>query len=409
MIRHLKNVYHLAEALLSSYWYGHPSHHLKLIGVTGTDGKTTTTSLIYHILKNTGKQVSMCSTVFAKIGNKEYDTGLHTTTPRSSFIQQMLKRSYLAGDEYFVLETTSHALDQYRVHAVTFEISVVTNVTHEHLDYHKTIEKYAQAKAKLIRMSRIGLLNKDDPSYSILKNILKNNASILTYSVEKDADYHLDLEKVTGLKLTRFNKQNYLAAYAVCRELGLPEKDIITGLISFRLPPGRLETVYEGSFRVMIDFAHTPHSLQLLLGELRDNLSSDTHLIHVFGAAGKRDTTKRPLMGAVTASASDFVILTEEDYRTDKLEDIFQQIGKGMEAEGFIRVTGEVLGSKPRQYSCISDRFSAIEKAISIARPGDTVIITGKGHEKSLCRGRTEIPWDEKKAIISILEKQKLV
>ena len=177
MFQTFKNIYHFFQAVIANIYYGFPSRKLKVIGVTGTDGKTTTTHLIYHILKTAGKKVSMVSTVYAKIGAEEFDTGLHTTTPSSFLVQKLLKKAVENGDEFFVLETTSHALDQNRVFGVKYFVAVLTNVTHEHLDYHKTYKKYVDTKAKLLKQSNIVIINSDDHSFERLDKILKHSVN----------------------------------------------------------------------------------------------------------------------------------------------------------------------------------------------------------------------------------------
>jgi UDP-N-acetylmuramoyl-L-alanyl-D-glutamate--2,6-diaminopimelate ligase len=208
-----KNLYHLVQAYLANLRYGWPSRKLKVIGITGTDGKTTTTALVYHILTQTGHKASMITTVYAKIGDQEFDTGLHTTTPHAFDIQKFLRKSVNEGMEYFVLETTSHALDQNRIFGVQFEVGLLTNVSHEHLDYHKTYERYTRAKVKLLEMSKKVLLNHDDVSFDLISNILRRmHKSFKTYGLMKKADYSLEIAKKINVTLTEFNRYNYLAA-----------------------------------------------------------------------------------------------------------------------------------------------------------------------------------------------------
>src|SRR3989338_11000950 len=292
----IKNIYHLFKAILANIWYGFPSRKLKVIGVTGTDGKTTTTHLIAHILKTAGKKVSIISTVYAKVGNQEYDTGLHTTTPDSFLIQKLLKKALDSRDEYFVLETTSHALDQNRVWGIKYEIGVITNITHEHLDYHRTYEEYVKAKLKLLLNSRVAVVNKDDESYKNIKYQISNIKN--TYQKLKI------IEKIPNL--TTFNQYNYSAAYTVCKQLGLSDEMILKAMKTFQLPKGRLDLVYDKDFKVIIDFAHTPNALLQLLPEIRKKyLKQSGRLIHIFGSAGLRDVTKRPLMGEASNKFSE--------------------------------------------------------------------------------------------------------
>jgi UDP-N-acetylmuramoyl-L-alanyl-D-glutamate--2,6-diaminopimelate ligase len=358
----LKNIYHLFQAIIANIFYGFPSRKLKVIGITGTDGKTTTTHLIAHILKTGGKKVSFVSSVYASIGGKESDIGFHVTTPSSFALQKLLKRSTDNHDEYFVLETTSHALDQNRVWGIRYEIGIITNITHEHLDYHRTFEDYAKTKLKLLKMAKVGIENTNKIG-SIIKKISN---------------------------LTKFNQHNYSAAYTVCKKLGLSDEIILEAMKTFQLPKGRLDLVYDKDFKVIIDFAHTPNAFLHLLPEIRKRyLKKNGQLIHVFGSAGLRDITKRLLMGEVSGKYSDLIILTEEDYRTEDLKNICQQIASGI---------------KNKNYQIILDRREAIDQAITIAKKGDVVVLTGKSHEKSLCRGKIEEPWDEYEAVIKALE-----
>lgn len=372
-IQKLKNLFHLFQAVIANIIYGFPSRRLKVIGVTGTDGKTTTTHLIYHILKSTGKKVSMVSTVYAKVGDLEFDTGLHTTTPSSFLVQKLLRSSVDHTDEYFVLETTSHALDQNRVFGVNFFIGVLTNVTHEHLDYHLSFRQYLRTKERLLEMSKITIVNAEDKSYKFLSQKLKVKSKKYNSKLKI-------LDKIQGL--TNFNRLNYSAAYTVCKQIGLSDGEILKAIKSFQLPPGRLELVYDGPFKVIIDFAHTPNAFAVVLPEIKKKYVGDGgRLIHVFGAAGLRDKTKRPFMGGQSSRFADIIVLTEEDYRTEDPNDICQQIASG------------IKNDKP--YKTIIDREEAVKQAILMAKKNDVVLLTGKSHEKSLCRGKKEYSWNE--------------
>ncbi|KKP59907.1 MAG: UDP-N-acetylmuramyl-tripeptide synthetase [Candidatus Roizmanbacteria bacterium GW2011_GWA2_34_18] len=325
MFQKLKNVYHLFQAIIANIIYGFPSRKLKVIGITGTDGKTTTTHLIVHILKMAEKKVSFISSVFASIGGQEYDIGFHVTTPSPFALQKLLKQSTDNNDEYFVLETTSHALDQNRVWGIKYEIGIITNITHEHLDYHGTYENYAKTKLKLLKMAKVGIKNTDK-----IINIIK---------------------KIPNL--TKFNQYNYSIAYTVCQKLGLSDEMILKAMKTFQLPKGRLDLVYDKDFK------------------------------------GLRDFTKRPLMGEASDKFSDIIILTEEDYRTEDPQLICQQI------------TSRI---KNKNYQIILNRQRAINKAMKTAKRNDVVVITGKGHENSLCRGKIEYPWNEYEAVKKALK-----
>lgn len=392
----LKNFYHLIQAIIANVLYGFPSRKLKIIGVTGTDGKTTTTHLIAHILKTAGKKTSFVSSVFASIGGKESDIGFHVTTPSSFTLQKLLRRSADNHDEYFILETTSHALDQNRVWGIKYEIGVVTNITHEHLDYHKNYEEYLYTKIKLLKMAKTGIINMDDESYPDIKNEIPNIKHAYTI-----------IEKIKNIAdLTKFNKYNYSAAYTVCRELGLKEEVILKALKTFQLPKGRLDLIYDNDFKVLIDFAHTPNALAQLLPAIREMyLKKQGRLIHVFGSAGLRDFSKRPLMGQASGRSSNLVILTEEDYRTEDPIIISQEIASGLEKEGFKKVNyDQLINYSEKSYSVIVNREKAIREALKLAKKNDVVILTGKAHEKSLCRGKTEYPWDEYEAVEKALK-----
>ncbi len=387
IIQRIKNILHLFEAIVANIYYQFPSKKLKVIGITGTDGKTTTTHLIYHILKSAGKKVSMISTVYAKIGEESIDTGLHTTTPGVFFLQKLLKKSIENGDEYFILETTSHALDQNRVWGIKFAVGLITNITHEHLDYHKSYQNYLKTKVTLLKKAEARFVNTEDESYRFIKN----------YKLKIEGyNQKLKILKAVG-NLTKFNRQNYAAAYSVCHYLGLTDRQIIEAMKSFKLPPGRMELVYNGLFKVIIDFAHTPNAFRQVLPEVISKyLKKRGRLIHVFGAAGLRDDSKRPLMGEVSAYYSDVVILTEEDYRTENLYKICKQIASGILKKKFKFIDKNLLsGDAKKIYTIIPNRDEAIRKAIDIAQKNDVVIITGKAHEKSLCRGKIEYRWDE--------------
>ncbi len=381
--------------------YGLPYRKLKVVGVTGTDGKTTTSSMIFHVLKNTGKKVSVITSVGAYIGGKTYDTGFHVTTPDPQDIPKYMAESVRNGDEFFVLEITSHALDQHRAGPVNFVVSGITNITHEHLGYHKTFEDYVHAKAKIADISEKTFVNADQPG--LLQNIKKHSpdAIISTFGVTSEADIKVDVNLHFGLELESYNKYNALLAYAICKEVGISDEQFGTAMESFVMPPGRMEVIYNSDFIVISDFAHTPNAISQVLPAVIKKFKSVNRLIHVFGAAAFRDDSKRSEMGRASATNSSIVILTEEDFRTEDPEKIFSMIAQGLESNGFREIHRD---SKPgeiqnKTYMKILNRDHAIDKAIQIASKGDIVIITGKAQEKSLCRGKIEYPYDEKKSI----------
>lgn len=381
MIQKLKNIYHLLIAVLATAWYRFPSREIQVIGVTGTDGKTTTTHLLFHILASAGKKVAMLSTIYAKIGGKEYDTGFHVTTPDSFLVQKLLRLAVDQKDEYFVLETTSHALDQNRVWGVEYEAAALTNITHEHLDYHRSIEEYGRTKWSLIERSRVGMVNMDDDvTRSLLKTSHQETSHIKTYGLDNPANYMTDFRK-TIPSLADFNAYNYLCAYGLCKELGLSDEVIISALKTYKLPAGRVDIVYDKKFMIVVDFAHTPNGIARILETIKKQyVKGKGRLIHVFGSAGLRDHSKRFAMGKASATYADISYVTEEDYRTEDPHDIAGEIGAGFEG---------------KEYQVEIDRERAIHMAIDAAVPGDVIVITGKGHEKSLCRGTQEYPWSD--------------
>lgn len=385
LIRTTKNLGHLVEGDLARFFYGDPAKNIFAIGITGTDGKTTTASLIFHILKTSGKKAAMITSVGAQIENETFDTGFHTTTPSAFSIQRYIKEAVDRGCEFLVLEVTSHALDQNRVHGIGFKIGVITNVTWEHLDYHGTYENYLKAKSKLLVCAQTPILNEDDGSYKPLKKILAGK-NTLSYSINDNNSFKFQ-------NLTRFNISNFLAAIKVANVIGIDKRVIEKAIATFKLPEGRLERVYDKDFCVIIDFAHTPNSFANVLPEVKKETKG--RLIHVFGTAGQRDKSKRPLMGEVSAKYSDVIILTAEDPRKEKIDNINTQIKLGMKS-----FEGELHE--------IPNRQEAINFAVRAAQKGDTIIITGKGHEKSMNLGHNEEPWSDHEAVKKALHAQHL-
>ncbi len=409
MWQKLKNIYHLFIALLANIWFGFPSRNIIVIGVTGTDGKTTTTSLIYHILKSSGKDASMISSVGAIINGKKYDVGFHVTTPSSFGIQKFLKKA--AGlpsknKSFMVLETTSHALDQHRVFGIKFDIGVLTNVTHEHLDYHKTYDNYLKTKAKLLEMAKVAVINRDDESYKSINSELRiKNLELRTYGIGKDADVNLEIFPFKTKLIGEFNKYNILAAIAVCKQLGISEEEIRKAIESFSAPLGREDVVYKKDFVVMIDFAHTPNAFEKILSSLRKETKG--RIIHVFGSAGKRDRTKRPLMGKISSSIADVIILTQEDPRGESIQNINKDIEKGISKDFEFRDYKSYVDLQDKNvYFKIDSRTEAISFAINVAKKGDLVLLTGKSHEKSMNYGHGEEPWDEYEAVSKALRQE---
>ena len=381
----VNNFYHLPLAILANFTYGFPSRKLKVIGVTGTDGKTTTTNMIYQILKSAGKKVSMVSTINAVIGGKSYDTGFHVTSPDPFMIQKFAKQSVDSGDEYMILEVTSHALDQYRFWGIKFEIGVITNITHEHLDYHKNFDNYKNIKLKLLKNVRKAVVNEN-------LNIKRGN--ILTFGLnngdlnQKDAKLKLEIPG-------DYNIENALAALAVAFDLGI-NKDIARKTVEdFQNLNGRMEDIENNKgIKIIIDFAHTPNGLEQVLRTLKSQIKG--RLIVLIGCEGFRDEQKREMMGEIAQRLSNIVVVTAVDPR-GQWKIIKQQITKGAMKAG---------AKEGINFFVEEDREKAINLAINqLARKGDVVGIFGKGHEKSMnLDGKKEILWSDLEAVKKTLE-----
>lgn len=391
-MQRLKNIFHLFEAILANIRYGFPARKLAVIGVTGTDGKTTTTSLIYHILKESGISAAMVSTVGAYIGDSVSPVGFHVTTPSPFALQNYIRRAVEAGCTHLVLEVTSHALDQNRAWGIPFKIGVLTNVTHEHLDYHRTYDRYLRTKLKLLERAEAAILNMDDSSYSPAMKLFEG-AEVLTYSKKNDKATVTPKKFPFKTNLVgEYNRENCLAAITVCRKLHVSDAKIRRALLSFKPPAGRLAVVYDKEFKIIIDFAHTPNAFKVVLPEVAKLKKG--RLIHVFGSAGFRDHTKRPMMGELSSKYADIIVLTAEDPRTEKTEDICRQISAGFVKHFRLAGIGET-GQK-NVYYIIPNRHEAVEYAITVlVQKGDMLLFTGKAHEKSMNYGFGEEPWDE--------------
>ncbi len=402
--------YHLPKAILASRLYGNPGQDLEIIGVTGTDGKTTTSSLIYHILKSAGKKVALISTVDAKIGRATIKTGFHVTSPNPFALQKFLRRMRSQKIRYVVLEVTSHGLDQFRTYPLEPKIAVLTNITHEHLDYHQTFEKYRDAKLKLFKKAKHAVVSKDLPIFddinSRLPNVLFSTFSLFADSQLKPSsvEYLEDKTLFTlgGLNFVlpltgEYNLYNALAAVSTALLLDISPIDIKRSLASFRGVKGRLEQIpNKRGLHTFVDFAHTPHALESVLTNLRAKLKKSEKLIVVFGAAGLRDRSKRPMMGKVASFLADHVVLTSEDPRLEDPKKIAKEIASGIPKRDLKKVYIE------------TDRQKAIDYAVNkLARRGDWIVVCGKGHEESMnLDGYTEIPWSDQEALASSLEQK---
>lgn len=384
----VKNYYHGIQSVAATVKYGFPARRLHVIAVTGTDGKTTTSTLIYHLLHQSGFKVALISTVAARIGDKEIDTGLHVTSPDPWQLQKLLSRISSAGYQYIVLEVTSHGIDQHRLLGIKPDIAVLTNITHEHLDYHHTFEHYQNTKLQLLKRSRLSFVNKQDKRYQKYSQILKSSTQFMPYSLDLLPN---TIQLAIRSRFTQaYNQQNAAAASIVAITLNISDAQIASTLHSFAGIPGRLESIpNKFGINLYVDFAHTPNALKNVLTHLKTQTQG--HLIAVYGSAGLRDKTKRPLMGQVGSELADEVILTAEDPRTESAQEIIFQM-----LDGVTRNHGHIHS--------IPDRQDAINFAIKLAQSSDTVAVLGKGHEKSMCFGTTEYPWSDKQALHKALK-----
>jgi UDP-N-acetylmuramoyl-L-alanyl-D-glutamate--2,6-diaminopimelate ligase len=410
-----------ALTYLAAAFYNFPARKLTVIGVTGTDGKTTTSNLIHKILVAAGIRAGMISTVNAVIGDEVLDTGFHVTTPDAHDVQHYLARMVEAGLTHVVLETTSHGWSQHRVDACEFDVAVVTNITHEHFDEHGTYENYRAAKARLFTSlertgekvqgnPRLAVVNRDDRSFEFLDDFVKT--SKLNYGLGDSADVRAVNAKYSpsgiaftavskdfrvGIKSSlvgEYNISNCLAALTTTvYGLGIDPETAARGIASLDGIPGRMQSINLGqNFIAIVDFAHTPNALKVTLEAGRKMTGG--RVISVFGSAGLRDKEKRRMMAEISAELADLSVLTAEDPRTESLDGILEEMAAGARSKG--GVEGETFWRIP-------DRGEAIKFAIHLAREGDIVLYCGKGHEQSMCFGKTEYLWDDRTAMRAAL------
>lgn len=364
-----------------------------VIGVTGTDGKTTTATLIYELLKLKGGDIkpALISTVGAKIGDENIETGLHTTNPDAKLLQPLMSRMVREGVTHLVLEVTAHGIDQYRVLGTNISIGVLTNITHEHLDDFVDMRRYKNAKLAMFKHVKWAVLNSADPSYEYFsRQITGWGGHVVGYK-------RVDFKEISPRLSGEYNRENLGAVSAVAKILNIPEQLVQQVAKEFVGAPGRREEIKEGQrFRVIVDFAHTPNGLEKVMQSLKEeNRKKTARLITVFGCTGERDREKRPKMGDAADRISDVVIVTSDDTRSESQDSIYAEIVKGMKNREERLSRGTLIKE--------NDRKTAIEKALRLARPGDTVLLAGKGHEKTILMGKTEYPWSDQEVSRKIL------
>ncbi|MCA9381185.1 UDP-N-acetylmuramyl-tripeptide synthetase [Candidatus Dojkabacteria bacterium] len=418
-------------SFLGAVRYGFPARKLKLIGVTGTSGKSTTTAMIYHLLSESGLEVGMISTVGAKAGKKVLETGLHVTTPDPYELQKILAFMVKRKMEYVVIEASSHALAQGRLGKIEFEVSVFTNIKKDHLDWHKTWENYAKSKAILAKKTKPDgkiIVNREDKEmYKFLSDYLGDTYSdrFITYSFNEILNisesggyinFRLDDTNFSLPMLGMYNVENALAAINVAQVLGIDPKESSKALKTFPGIKGRMQIMQREPFFVIVDFAHNNDSLIKSLQSANKLKSGLGKVITVFGSAGLRDVQKRYEMGETGTKYADVVIVTAEDPRVESLKEINDQIIKGAEKSGANLIQRFKDHEEFENYKVdkqkvnrgdlfvfdqedVQNRYDAIEFAFKIANEGDVIITEGKGHEQSLCFGETEYPFTDQEAV----------
>lgn len=399
LVYRLKRPYHffrtgLFEGVPAQIKYGKSLRDLTIIGITGTDGKTTTSTLTYELLTSAGFKTGLVSTVGGYIGSTLLDTGLHVTSPSPRSLYQLLSKMKKAGCTHVVLEATSHGLYQHRFWGIKPQIAGVTNITHEHLDYHKNWQYYAMSKMLLLRQAKSIYVNADDGSRGFIQQQKWSQKQQLhRYGRETVLPYAVKRAIEARFRET-YNRSNAMLAYLIGHELGVSDQQAATTITTFKGVPGRMEVIAETPIRVIVDFAHTPNALENVLTAVRATMASTAKLLVVFGCAGLRDVQKRPMMGEIGARLADIAIFTAEDPRTENIWAILRQMKAG-------------VTNNHNHIISIPDRRAAIRYALrSLARRGDTVIICGKGHERSMCFGTEETPWHDPTVVREILKEK---
>lgn len=413
LVTSLEDRYRLSRAKLLSARYGHPAKHLRVIAVTGTNGKTTTVNFLNEILKEAGQKTAMFSTATIEIVGEARRNDLNATVASTAAMQQFFRDAKQAHVDFVVMEFPSHAIHQHKLHGVPVEMAIMTNLTQDHLDYHGTMEAYAEVKSRLFASEpKFIVLNRDDEWFEYFDRFPASEQKI-TYGKHKEAEAHIDRVKLyrkgteatvtidhqTTLELAtnlpgEFNAYNMTAAVAASYLLGLKLNDIVEGVANLEAIPGRFERIEtDKPFDIVVDYAHTPDGLEKLLTAARS--ITKNRVLLVFGATGDRDKGKRPIMGEIAARLADRIFLTDEESYSEDPALIRQMVYKGIES---------IKGSEMKTTE-IADRRDAIEKALSVAKKGDTILITGMGHEVYRIVNGKRIPWNDSDVVRDILAK----
>lgn len=391
VIKSLLLFYHFLWALGAAIFYGFPSRRLTVIGVTGTKGKTTVTEMLAKILEASGVKIAVANGLRFKIGEREEPNLLKMTMPGKGKLQKFLHDAVRVGCKYAVIEVTSEGIKQHRHRFIKFDVVAITNLEPEHIEAHGSFEAYRSAKGRLFSAThQIHVINAEDAHADYYKQFPARRKILCSLK---------DVERL-GLKLKipgEFNLMNAILAAAIAEALGVSREMIQQALLDFTGVPGRMQFIQKEPFAVIVDYAHTPNSLEAVYGTARRALGAK-RLICVLGAAGGgRDKWKRPIMGGVAAKYCDEIILTDEDPYDERPEDIIEEIMEGISINPRFHQHESAIHK-------ILDRKKAIKKAISLAKAGDVVIITGKGAERFMAVGNKKIPWSDAEIVREILD-----
>lgn len=396
----------IALGIVASNFYDNPSEKLTLAGITGTNGKTTTTTLLYNLFTQLGFRCALLSTIENRISDKVLNS--NHTTPDPITINQLLAQAVDEGCQYAFMEVSSHGIHQNRLAGLTFKIGAFTNITHDHLDYHQTFSNYIAAKKKFfdeLPKTAIAITNMDDKNGLIM--LQNTNAKKVTYSLKSNSEYKGKIieNRLDGMLLQfnnqefwtvlagKFNAYNELLAYTIASELGFDSLDIVTALSKLQRVKGRFETyVSDDKKYIIVDYAHTPDALQNILEAINQSRTRNEKLITVFGCGGHRDKEKRPKMGNIATRLSDLAIITSDNPRDENPDEIIKEIERGIEPQN------------TNKYLSITDRKQAIRTAIKMAAPKDIILIAGKGHENYQEINGKHFPFDDMKIAKEILK-----
>lgn len=396
----------IALGIVASNFYDNPSEKLTLAGITGTNGKTTTTTLLYNLFTQLGFRCALLSTIENRISDKVLNS--NHTTPDPITINQLLAQAVDEGCQYAFMEVSSHGIHQNRLAGLTFKIGAFTNITHDHLDYHQTFSNYIAAKKKFfdeLPKTAIAITNMDDKNGLIM--LQNTNAKKITYSLKSNSEYKGKIieNRLDGMLLQfnnqefwtvlagKFNAYNELLAYTIASELGFDSLDIVTALSKLQRVKGRFETyVSDDKKYIIVDYAHTPDALQNILEAINQSRTRNEKLITVFGCGGHRDKEKRPKMGNIATRLSDLAIITSDNPRDENPDEIIQEIETGIEPQN------------TNKYLSITDRKQAIRTAIKMAAPKDIILIAGKGHENYQEINGKHFPFDDMKIAKELLK-----